>query len=188
MGTWHQDWLADWLSVVMWLRLRLWLREDVKGEPCSTLRMNTHVHFFCLIIQDRFLNTAILFNQDEEQNKAVKSETCFFGGVGALYLMYATLRKRHTMCYKRWPVWRFWLLSYVINIILPRYDNDIKIYVMTNPRCSGQWFPNILTRINCPPFRNFSSWPLRVFTGTNAIICKVCMIKCRAIRHQQARF
>jgi hypothetical protein len=23
MGAWHQDWLADWLSVVMWLRLRL---------------------------------------------------------------------------------------------------------------------------------------------------------------------
>jgi hypothetical protein len=22
MGAWHQDWLADWLSVVLWLRLR----------------------------------------------------------------------------------------------------------------------------------------------------------------------
>jgi hypothetical protein len=22
MGAWHQDWLADWLSVVMWLQLR----------------------------------------------------------------------------------------------------------------------------------------------------------------------
>jgi hypothetical protein len=23
MGAWHQDWLADWLSVVIWFRLRL---------------------------------------------------------------------------------------------------------------------------------------------------------------------
>jgi hypothetical protein len=44
MGAWHQDWLADWLSVVMWLRLQVdknlteqdqICKRDVPS-PCST--------------------------------------------------------------------------------------------------------------------------------------------------------
>jgi hypothetical protein len=31
MGAWHQDGLADWLSFVMWLRLRLGLTEYNSG-------------------------------------------------------------------------------------------------------------------------------------------------------------
>jgi hypothetical protein len=30
MGAWHQDWLADWLSVVMWLRLRHSILHGIK--------------------------------------------------------------------------------------------------------------------------------------------------------------
>jgi hypothetical protein len=32
MGAWHQDGLADWLSVVMWLWLRLWLVGRLCGQ------------------------------------------------------------------------------------------------------------------------------------------------------------
>jgi hypothetical protein len=36
MSTWHQDWLADWLSVVMWLRLRL----SVPVVSCNSCGVN----------------------------------------------------------------------------------------------------------------------------------------------------
>jgi hypothetical protein len=42
MGTWHQDWLADWLSVVMWLQLRLCKRRGLKNVVfCSFVEYQT---------------------------------------------------------------------------------------------------------------------------------------------------
>jgi hypothetical protein len=44
MGAWHQDGLADWLSVEMWLRLWFWISEEAGKSASIVYLVTAHLY------------------------------------------------------------------------------------------------------------------------------------------------
>jgi hypothetical protein len=149
MGAWHQDWLADWLSVVMWLRLRSELNMQIAFRilswnitPCSAWKVNRrHGGTYRFHLQGWI---SLANYQRESRNKV----DCLFDPWDGSYISYETSIEFP------WTKWRY--IPHYRALHKHRCDN-LKSYVCYSDykfqnceeiaRISGSWNSDIGSRV-----------------------------------------